>query len=697
MFGKIDFMSRSFFLAALLLSARPGTAADDLERTHDITAEDYFTLAVVTDSVASPDGRFVAYSEERWEPPAEKRNTDLWVAEVATKSVRRLTFDRASDESPRWSADSRFIYFSSNPQRGDEKDPPFNGKTQVWRVSVDGGEPFPITRVKDGVGLFDLSGDGTTLYYTAANEVVADEWKDLREKHKDLSYGHGVVKFSQVWKLDLTSWRAEKLIDEKRVARAMAVSPSGRHIAMVTTPDDELISNEGWSRVDVYDTATKAIATLTGETWRNNHPTPYGWLDSVRWSGDGKALAFTVSYDGYPPRIYVAEWTGDEASVRELDRPDRVTVVGGTMRWRGPSRDLCFIAEERAKARVWCIAEVRTGKQGSARPLSDADGVVHSCSFPASGDPLVLVMGRTTHMPDIYVVDGKGGHMRITNTNPQVDTWKLPQISRVAWKGAGGDDVEGVLELPANAESGTRLPLIVEIHGGPTAATLCELRYSIYGRVLLPAKGYAVLSPNYRGSTGYGDKFMTDLIGRENNIEVTDILTGVDAMIERGIADPERLGVMGWSNGGFLTNCLITHTDRFKAASSGAGVLDMVIQWGTEDTPGHVINYMQGFPWSKPEDYRLSSPLYRLDKVRTPTLIHVGGDDARVPPAHSRALYRALRHYLNVPTELVVYPGEGHGLTTYKNRQAKLDWDLAWFDRYLMNKSTELPAQPATN
>jgi dipeptidyl aminopeptidase/acylaminoacyl peptidase len=203
----------------------------------------------------------------------------------------------------------------------------------------------------------------------------------------------------------------------------------------------------------------------------------------------------------------------------------------------------------------------------------------------------------------------------------------------------------------------------------------------------MASKGFALFSPNYHGSTGYGDEFIAKLIGRENEIEVTDILTGIDALIERGIADPERIGVMGWSNGGYLTNCVITAApDRFKAASSGAGVLDMVIQWGTEDTPGHVINYMNGLPWEQPDQYRRSSPLYELHKVRTPTIIHVGDSDPRVPPAHSKALYRAMRHYLDVPSELVIYPGEGHGLSTHENRLAKMKWDLAWFERYLLEQ-----------
>ena len=204
----------------------------------------------------------------------------------------------------------------------------------------------------------------------------------------------------------------------------------------------------------------------------------------------------------------------------------------------------------------------------------------------------------------------------------------------------------------------------------------------------MPARGYALLSPNYRGSTGYGDAFLEELVGRENDIEVKDIVAGVHWLVDQGYADPKKLGVTGWSNGGYLTNCLITaEPDMFAAASSGAGVLDMVIQWGTEDTPGHVINFVGGLPWQQPEAYRHASPLYALDRVKTPTIIHVGGADPRVPVAHSRALYRALKHYLHVPVQLVEYPGEPHGLTTRHNRMAKMEWDLAWFDKYLLGKT----------
>ena len=674
---------------AAWLSMIGTVAAGEPARTHDIEAEDYFTIAGIYGCATSPDGEYVAYYEARWEPPAEKRNIDLWVVDTRSKRIRRLTFDRAADASPQWSPDGKYIYFTSARKRGGEEDPPYSGKKQVWRISPRGGEPQAVTRVKEGIGTYQLAHDGAAVYYTVAEEEVADEWKDLRSKYKDLEYGHGVTEFSQVWKLDLESWRVEKIIDEKRVIVSLAVSPDQGRIAMITKPDETMLSNEGWSRVDVYDAATKDVRAVTPDGWRADHPTPFGWVDAVSWSRDGAALAFPVSFDGYPTRVYVAEWPGGPPRLHLLRAPDQVTISGGPAKWRGESRDLCFTGEERARVRVYCLTDVQDGRQGPTRVMSPGDVAVRAFSFSRGGGRLAAVLGTVEHPPDVFFVSKSGTYDRLTRVNPQVDTWKLPQISIVSWQGAHGNPVEGILELPPGYEPGEPLPTVIELHGGPTSATQYRLRLWIYGRTLLAAKGYALLSPNYRGSTGYGDKFLTDLIGHENDVEVEDILKGVDAMIERGIADPDRLGVIGWSNGGFLVNCLIAKTDRFKAASSGAGVLHQVMQWGLEDTPGHVINYMRDYPWSNPEAYGKGSPLYDLDKVKTPTLIHVGGSDDRVPPAHSRALYRALQHYLHVPVELVVYPGEGHSLWKYENRKSKMEWDLAWFERYLLGKTGE--------
>jgi dipeptidyl aminopeptidase/acylaminoacyl peptidase len=647
----------------------PLAPAQEPTRDHDIVAEDYFSLSGISSIAVSPDGGSVAYTESRWDKEADGRTSELWIADIKSGQSSRLTFDDANQGSPHWSPDGRYIYFTSNQKRAGEEKPPYNGKKQVWRMSPDGGEMQAVTRVKDGVGSYRLSENGGSLYYTVSHEHVDEEWKDLRTEFKDLEYGHGVEKFTQIWHLDLKTWRSRKLVDNNRVIVSFEVAPDESMIAMHTTPD----------------------GTVTPDGWREGDPSPYGWLDSISIAGDSKALAFTISFDGFPTQIYVVEWKNGEHTLRELSRPDVVTVIGGTIHWKGSSRDLCFIGDDHARQRVYCIPGVRHGGQSKAKTVTPGDAVVGNYAFSADGKRLVVNHNALDNAGDLYAVDG-GKLKRITRVNPQIDTWKLPQISIAQWTAPDGTPVEGILELPPDYKEGDGpLPLVVEIHGGPTAATHYRFRLWIYGRALLPSKGYALLSPNYRGSTGYGDKFMVDLIGHENDVEVKDILAGVDAMVEKGIADPDRLAVMGWSNGGYLTNCLITTTDRFKAASSGAGVLDQVIQWGTEDTPGHVINYMQSLPWDDTEAFLKGSPMYNLDKVSTPTLIHVGEHDARVPPAHARALYRALKHYLHVPTELIVYPGAGHGLTTYKHRHAKMKWDVAWFDKYLLPKVTEQP------
>ena len=679
-------------LAALTL-AGPSTAEEPPPRDHDITLDDYFGLAYVRELAVSPDGSRVAYTEDRWEAEDERQNRDLWLLDVATRSRQRLTFDKSRDRQPAWSPDGAWIYFASNVELPGEQHPPHDGTKQIWRVSPSGGAPQAVTRIDDGIDLFDLSDDGKALYYTVRVEQVDNEWKDLREKYDELEYGHGVTEFSELWVLDLESWRAKKLVDDRRVIVAFEASPDRRRIAMLTTPDEELIHKEGWSRVDLYDAPTAALSIVTPDGWRAVHPSPFGWLNQVTWSADGGALAFSISFDGYPTRVYVAEWNSDGPQLRELQRPDGVTVQGGYLGWRPGSRDLCFVGEARARARTMAFTGLRSGKQGRTVTLTPGDVTIGAAHFSTDGDTLVVITSTPTDAPDLYRVEKDGKLDRLTRVNPQVDRWKLPQISLVEWKGDGGRTVQGVLELPPDYQPDDGpLPLVVHIHGGPTAATLYRFRFRQYGRTLLAARGYALLSPNYRGSTGYGDDFMVELIGRENDVDVQDILTGVDAMIDRGIADPERLGVMGWSNGGFLTNCLIAAAGRdnadsgihFSAASSGAGVIDQVLQWGLEDTPGHVINFMGGkLPWEGLETYREGSPLYGLRDARTPTLIHVGSGDQRVPAAHARVLHRALQFYSRVPAELVVYPGEPHGLGRHDHQKAKMEWDHAWFDRYL--------------
>ncbi|MBI3823686.1 MAG: S9 family peptidase [Planctomycetes bacterium] len=682
---------RNVFLAllgagAMFCTSLPAHAQGTAKRA--ITIDDYFTQADLFGIAYSPN--HVAYSEGRWRESSDDRKTDLWIAPTSGGKPRRLTADRAGDRAPQFAGGT--LYFLGNRKRDGEKHPPYDGKTQVWTVSLEGqGTPRAVTRVEGGIEAYEISRDGKSLYYLVHVDKIEDDWAGLRAKYSKLEYGHGQNRIGQIWRLDIEADRAEKVIDAGRNIREFALAPDGKKIAMITTPDDKVVSFEGQSRVDIWNAATDKITTVPDEIYRKKMASPYAWLEKMAWNDFSDTLAFGVVFDGYPAEVVIAYFPKDGGSrVVKMPRPAGVHVRGyGTpLQWAAKQDHLYFLAEEKGRVRL-CLANLEDYDNPKFTYLTKGDVVVEH--FSASIDPatpraFAAVIATPTKFADVYVARGALDLQQLTNVNPQAASWKLPQLSVVSWKGAGGVPVEGILELQPDYKQGEKVPLVVEIHGGPTTASYFKLQYWIYGRTLLPSRGYAVLCPNYRGSTGYGDKFTADLIGRENEVDVEDILKGVDHLVEQGIADSDKLAVSGWSNGGYLTNCIITKTPRFKAAISGAGIVDAIMEWGSNDEPAYAIVFKQGLPWVNPEKYHKASSTYHLDKVRTPTLIHVGGNDDRCPPGHSRMLYRALKEYVNVPTELIVYPGEGHGIMKYRNRKAKLEWDLAWLDRYVMKK-----------
>ncbi len=676
-------------LALLLLCSVAAPLQAQPERTHTITLDDYFTQADIFQIAHGM--RYTAYTEARWNEATDDRKSDLWLVDSKLRLSRRLTADRANDRSPQFDRQEQFVYFLGNRKRDGDKQPPYDGKSQVWRIGLQGGPPEPVTRVAGGIDAYQLVGHH--LFYLVHEDKVQDDWSGLRSKFKNLEYGHGLNRLGQIWKLNLVEWRSEKVVDDQRNIREFTVSADGKRIGMITTPDDKVVSFEGQSRVDVFDEATGKITTVPDAAYRKQAASPYAWLEHIAWSADASQLAFGVVFDGYPAEIAISRWRDGKATTRLLPRPAGLHVkgYGSPLQWSATGSDLHFLGEEKARVRLYRVKHVSTAVDPEfvVEALTPGDVVVEQFSLNADSakqsDAFSVLMATPTKFADVY---RQGESLtQMTKVNPQADRWKLPQLSVVTWKGANGVPVEGILELPFDYKPGQKLPLLVEIHGGPTTSTLYKLQYWVYGRTLLTAQGYAILCPNYRGSIGYGDKFTTDLIGRENDLDVQDILSGVDELVKQGIADPDKLAVSGWSNGGYLTNCIITKTNRFKAAISGAGIVDAVMEWGSNDEPAYTMVFKQGLPWNSAEKYHKASPTYQLDKIRTPTLIHVGANDERCPPGQSRTLYRALKEYNRVPTELVVYPGEGHGLSKYRNRRAKMEWDLAWLDRYVKGKT----------
>lgn len=674
-------------VVAVLLLAVPLLAQ---ERTHTVVPDDYFTLNGITEIAVSPEGKQVAYTLATWDKADDARKADLWVIGTDGKGKpTKLTFDRANDRHVKWSADGKHLYFLGNRKKAAETKPPFDGSSQVWRVAADGsGEVKPITREVGGVSGYDYAPKADALFFSKDKEHVDDdEFAKLRAKAK-LEYGHGVRKVSEIHKLDLTAWRTVKVVDDARYVREFVVTQDGGKIAMITALDDTVVKSEGESRVDVWD-GGKVVTPPTDAYRKNPKNSPYAWLENLCWNPSGTRFAFTAVHDAFPAEVIIGIARTEGWDVTRLDRAGKWEVIGygrglgNSLVWQ--ANDMLMALGESSGQSTMAIISGDAGsvaklalEKSSALALSQAD--------PPSR---ISIFSHPEKFP--VVVDLKNEHTTLLNPNPHTATWKLPSVQHITWKAPDGSEVGGVLELPHGYKKGDKLPLVVAIHGGPTTSTKADLNFDPHnGRLYFAAAGYAVLLPNYRGSTGYGDKFVTDLIGKENDIEVKDILAGIQHLVKEGIADPDRVGCMGWSNGGYLTNCLITLKDspiKFKAASSGAGIVDTVAEWGFNDEPAYPIVFKKGLPWEQPDIYKKTSPTYQLGNVTTPTLIHVGGGDERCPPGHSRMLYRALKENLKVPTELVVYPGEPHGLTKMTNRRAKMEWDLAWFDKYLKNGS----------
>jgi dipeptidyl aminopeptidase/acylaminoacyl peptidase len=668
----------------LFALAVPAAAQD---RTHDVTPGDYASVNTITEIAVSPDGKRVAYGLATWDKKADNRRTDLWVVDTDGKGKpAQITKDRANDRHPKWSADGRAVYVLANRKTKDDE----KAKAQVWKVPLDGSEPVAVTKVKDGVVGFDYAPTADLVFFSAdATATDQDAFTALRKKFPKPEYGSGKRTVSEVFTVKAPGAEPEKLIATGRYVREFAVTRDGKRVAMVTAVDDTVLKSEGESRVDVWEGGK--VVTPPTDVYRAKAASPYAWLEHLAWNPDGTRFAFCAIFDAYPAEIIIGQLKDGKWGT---SRPPRgpggfqVRGYGSPIRWDGP-HDIAYLGEENGETYL----RVHPPEKPDYYAFY-ARSAAFDVSTAGPGRPVFVVEGGSAKGFPILRAnyDHVGGETQVlTDPNPHTKTWKLPTVEHVTWKAPDGATVGGPLELPFGWKKGDKpLPLVVAIHGGPTTASYNDLRFDPHnGRLYFAAKGYAVLCPNYRGSTGYGDKFTTDLIGRENDLDVKDIVAGIQHLIKEGIADPERIGVMGWSNGGYLTNCLITMKDppvKIKAASSGAGIVDTVAEWGFNDEPAYPMVFKKGLPWEQPDLYKKTSPTYQLGNVKTPTLIHVGGNDVRCPPGHSRMLHRALKEYVKVPTELVEYPGEPHGLTKLSNRVAKMEWDLAWFDKYVKGK-----------
>jgi predicted esterase len=678
--------------AALSVCAVAATVSR-AERTHEIEPEDYFTIQTVQTCATAPDGSSVAVVSLAWDAEDEARRADLWVVDTASRQRTQVASHVAGHCTPQWSADSNELYYLSARPEGD--DPLCAGTTQVFRQMLPDGEPQPVTCVAGGVSTFQLSEDGHTLYYTRSVKTLSDDWDRLRQRFSEITFHFGTDEHDELWSVDLETMRAELLITTARAILGFDVANDDARIAIVTAPGGGRTSGEPSSRIEIHDVATGRMDVLSAPRQpQNARPRSSLNLEPL-WSPSGHALAWLVAGDRSPTQLMVAEWIDGEAQVRRLERP-RDVEVSGSLNWFPASDELCFLGELRARRRVIGIADVRNGTQGAARALTPGHVVVHDFSFPDDGSVVDYVMSDPEHMRDVYrkAPDApRAGERRLTEMNPHTETWKLPQVTRVQWRAPDGTEIEGILELPHDYDeddSDESLPLVVLLHGHDTTAHMYEWRFGIHGRTLLPARGYVLLCPNHRGSSGYGDAFMTELIGRENDFEISDVIAGVDALIDTTMVDPDRIAIAGWENGALRVNRLMRTTGRFRAAICTIGLTDESESSELDSSEEAAANMRQLLVKSGHPYQQRASSSGPVSYTR-PILVHVGAERIHLSEAVGRMLYRAFKARAGAPVARVDYTTDTRGRSLRDHRRAKFEADLEWLERHVLASERARP------
>lgn len=635
----------------------------------------------------SPDGRWAAFAVRSavMSDTASEFVTHIHLATTEGRESRQLTQGDASCDDPQWSPDGRWIAFLSSR----------SGKKNLWLISPDGGEAQPLTDIPMDISSFKWSPDGRSLAFTAL-DAAGDEEEAARKAKRDVRLIDQNIKRQRLYVVPVT-WPHAVQRSPRRVTPD-DWSVGGDLFRSVQPPFDwspdgaEIVVSHSFSpRPNDWTTADLSVVSVASGEARKLATTAAAET-SPFFSPDGRQIAFVTSDD--PPtwagrkRIAVVPSTGGTPRLlpETFDHFGRYSELIG---WSADGTRLYVTEAHRTRLRILALP-----LEGEANELELSPGM-------SSGG--VFLNGRRTHL---------GFSWETLNTPPEavvgeLNSWKPTRVSRVQsavlaseseyavqprppktdvirWTSTEGFEIEGLLTYPKGYVAGKRYPLLVVIHGGPMGVFMQSFDGSpgTYPIATFADRGYAVLRPNVRGSSGYGSPFRYANYRDWGGGDYRDVMAGVDHVIQSGLADPDRLGVMGWSYGGYMTAWIITQTDRFRAASVGAGVTNLVSFTGTADIPGFLPDYFRGEFWDDAETYQKRSPIFHVKGTRTPTLIQHGEKDERVPLSQGQELYNALKRQ-GCETEMVVYPRTPHAVEEPKFMLDCMERNLAWFERHL--------------
>jgi dipeptidyl aminopeptidase/acylaminoacyl peptidase len=627
----------------------------------------------------SPDGRQLVYQLSRADWKQNRRISHVWRIDLDGANSVQLTNGREGESSPRWAPDGRTIAFLA--RRGEDE----ATATQIHLIPNTGGEARPLTRHSTSVSNPTWSPDGAWIYFLAADPKTDAE--RARDRVRDDVYAFNEnYKQQHLWKIKIADGSEERITDGHFWVAGYSLSEDGRTIVHHRQPNpllDSSAESEIWTMDASGGSARQVTRNKVGE-------------GGAELSPDGATILFTAAanakFEGYHNRkIFSVPVSGGEPKLLTADLP--YAVEGAA--WARGGKTIYFAAGMGVKTELF---EMDAAGGRPRQITSRTQETIGDWDLNAGGRMHVMTIAGPASPGDVWVMDVGGGQPRKVTAvfDSLARDYKLPKAERIEWKGADGVTVEGILYYPLDYQAGTRYPLCVQTHGGPQSADKFGFPGGSSYIAVLAAKGYAVLRPNYRGSTGYGDAFLRDMIGHYFQNAHLDVMAGVDHVIKMGVADPDRMVKMGWSAGGHMTNKIITFTNRFKAASSGAGAANWVSMYAQSDTRTQRTPWFGGTPWGKnpPIDvYWDNSPLKYVASVTTPTIFLVGERDERVPMPQSVEMYRALKSN-GVPTHLYVAPRAGHGWTELRHSLFKMNAELDWFEQHATKRPYEWEKAP---
>jgi dipeptidyl aminopeptidase/acylaminoacyl peptidase len=609
----------------------------------------------------------VAYVVRETNWTDDEYQNQIWLADVATGAFRQLTRAKKSSDAPAFSPDGAFIGFLSDRA----------GKRQVYRIDPRGGEAETVTKSEEDVRAFAWAPDGRSIAYTAM-DPKPQSLKDRESRYGELEVVDEDHLMSHLHLVDLATGRSRRLTEGPFAVGRFAWSPDGKEIAFDHRINLDFNNDfeADLSIVSVADAKVRPLLVRPGEDFR------------PLWSPDGRRIAFVTTGETQEPYFYTTTHLAviDAAGGPVQVLPNPVDESPIPVGW-GPA-GIFFWTFPRTWAYLY-RQDVGTGRVTRYAPATEWLGTSFSLSRDDSIAAFVAADART--FPEVYAAPLRTMQpKKLSDLGAQTAVWPKTTREIATWKSEDGTPIEGVLHKPADFQPGHRYPLLVVLHGGPATASRpvpCSQTTDPYPIDVWLNKGAIVLEPNYRGGSGYGEKFRMLNIRNLGVGDAWDVLSGIDALVERGLADKDRVGSMGWSQGGYISAFLTTRwSDRVKAVSVGAGVTDWTTYYVNTDIHLFTRRYLKATPWDDPEIYAKTSPITYLKQARTPTLIQHGSNDPRVPTPNAYLLYQALRDQ-GVPVRLIVYKGFGHTLGKPKTYRAAMEENVEFFGEHIFGMS----------